>query len=244
MGFLFFFLNILVFWALPKGNCPYQSGHRLRSSDKGVSSDPDPWNNTSPQLSKEDPVPKNLSPRSLPRLGVGGGMRVGFLFYGGASIFSQSIPLPWGRGGGVRLELPRLCFFPPPPALLSPRFIHPINSRRSSKRSVGTYPHPRAPKAALSGSPNRIRSHRAGDGGGGCCGDPPRPPATHTRCHRPGVVSPPHPKISTFLSQPRPQLWRPLPDDHPGAEVEILLDDLQQFPFALLGRAVVEDGDG
>lgn len=26
------------------GSCPYQSGHRLQSSDKLASSDPDPWN--------------------------------------------------------------------------------------------------------------------------------------------------------------------------------------------------------
>lgn len=37
-------INTPAFWALPRGSCPYQNDHRLQSSDKLVSSDPDPWN--------------------------------------------------------------------------------------------------------------------------------------------------------------------------------------------------------
>lgn len=37
-------INTPAFWALPKGIPPYQNDHRLQSSDKLASSDPDPWN--------------------------------------------------------------------------------------------------------------------------------------------------------------------------------------------------------
>lgn len=35
-----------------------------------------------------------------------------------------------------------------------------------------------------------------------------------------------------------------LPDNDTGSEVEVLLNDIEQFLLTLLGGAIVEDGDG
>lgn len=135
---LFFFLfSILVFWELPKGNCPYQSGHRLRSSDRGASSDPDPWN-----IQVLNSV-KRIRPRARPFPAWPGGLRHRL----------RLLPIPRGAVGAS----------PAAPPHHRPQFPR---SRRSSKRSaLGGYLPPSAPESALSsgisGSPCRFQLHQA-----------------------------------------------------------------------------------